>query len=245
MSTHVDKRLYVAAAVLGAVAIFATGFFVALGVRSVVAGPGSAPAAQVPPVSHTYDQIELPAGTWTGLDADTLDELDSSAFSTGPHTTSLPWSSITDLPGTMWHSNNDGPASGLDADTFDGLESDEFVGPPGPEGPAGAEGPEGPEGAMGPQGLQGPAGPQGPQGLTGPQGPQGPTGPQGPEGPQGPPAPSAICTWSGTTYSTGAQCRVGGTCYCYEDNLYAECGSTGAWYTFYEYGCINCRSMCG
>ncbi len=86
MSTHVDKRLYAAAAVLGAVAIFATGFFVALGVRAVVAGPDSAPAAALPNPGHS-------------------------------------WSEIGDLPGTMWHSNNDGPGSGLDADLLDGMHA--------------------------------------------------------------------------------------------------------------------------
>lgn len=30
------------------------------------------------------------------------------------------WSEIGDLPGTIWHSNNDGSGSGLDADTVDG-----------------------------------------------------------------------------------------------------------------------------
>jgi hypothetical protein len=49
------------------------GFFAALGVRSVLAGPGSAPAAQPPAVSHSYDQIVLPGGTWPNLDADKLD----------------------------------------------------------------------------------------------------------------------------------------------------------------------------
>jgi len=73
MNFHVDRRLLLVAAVLGAVALFATGFFVALGVWSVVAGPGAAPVAQAPVVSHTHDQIELPVGTWPGLDADMVD----------------------------------------------------------------------------------------------------------------------------------------------------------------------------
>jgi hypothetical protein len=37
------------------------------------------------------------------------------------------WSEIGDFPGTMWHSNNDGPGSGLDADTLDGLDSTAFT----------------------------------------------------------------------------------------------------------------------
>ena len=42
------------------------------------------------------------------------------------------WSEIGDLPGTMWHSNNDGPGSGLDADLLDGLHASEIgVGRPG------------------------------------------------------------------------------------------------------------------
>jgi hypothetical protein len=36
------------------------------------------------------------------------------------------WSEIGDLPGTMWHSNNDGAGSGLDADLLDGLDSAEL-----------------------------------------------------------------------------------------------------------------------
>ncbi|MDP2907776.1 MAG: hypothetical protein Q8O03_07580, partial [Nanoarchaeota archaeon] len=32
------------------------------------------------------------------------------------------WSEIGDLPGTIWHSNNDGSGSGLDADTVDGRD---------------------------------------------------------------------------------------------------------------------------
>jgi len=46
-------------------------------------------------------------------------------------------------------------------------------------------------------------------GTQGPPGPQGPRGLQGIQGPQGPPAPSAICTYDGHTYSTGAICEVG------------------------------------
>jgi len=77
MNGYISKRLFVVAAVLGAVAVFAMGFFVALGIRSVVAGPDSAPLAQAPNPGHSYDQIELPVGTWSGLDADTLDGLQS------------------------------------------------------------------------------------------------------------------------------------------------------------------------
>jgi hypothetical protein len=78
MTIQARRRLLVAAALLAAVAVFALGFFVALGVRSVVAGPESAPAAAPPNPGHTYDQVELPVGTWTGLDADMLDGLHAS-----------------------------------------------------------------------------------------------------------------------------------------------------------------------
>ena len=90
MNIHVRKRLYVAALV-GAVALFAAAFFVALGLRSVVAGPDSAPAAAPPNPGHS-------------------------------------WSEIGDLPGTMWHSNNDGSGSGLDADLVDGMDASEIQG---------------------------------------------------------------------------------------------------------------------
>ena len=41
MKIHLGGRLFLAAAVLAAVAVCAAGFLVALGVRSVVAGPGA------------------------------------------------------------------------------------------------------------------------------------------------------------------------------------------------------------
>ena len=53
------------------------------------------------------------------------------------------------------------------------------MGPPGPQGSAGATGPQGPQG---PKGDTGAAGPQGPKGDTGDTGPQGATGPQGDPG---------------------------------------------------------------
>lgn len=71
-----------------------------------------------------------------------------------------------------------------------------------------------------PTGLQGPAGPQGPPG---------PQGPAGPQGPPGPPAPSAICTWNGRTYSTGAECRAPASGSCDDLVPLYRCGSTGAW----------------
>jgi trimeric autotransporter adhesin len=89
MKIHVGRRLFLAAAVLGAVAVFAMAFLVAPGLRSVVAGPDAGPAASAPNPGHS-------------------------------------WSEIGDLPGTMWHSNNDGPGSGLDADMVDGLQSNQI-----------------------------------------------------------------------------------------------------------------------
>jgi len=86
MKIHVGRRLFLAAAVLAAAAVLMIGTFVALEVRSVVAGPDAGPAAGAPNPGHS-------------------------------------WSEIGDLPGTMWHSNDDGPGSGLDADTLDGLQS--------------------------------------------------------------------------------------------------------------------------
>jgi hypothetical protein len=91
MFNDISKPTFVVAAVLGAVAVFALGFFVALGVRSVVAGPDSAPAASAPNPGHS-------------------------------------WSEIGDLPGTMWHSNNDGDGSGLDSDMVDGMHASEIGG---------------------------------------------------------------------------------------------------------------------
>lgn len=151
MNFHVGKRLFVAAAVFGAVAVFAMGFFVALGVRSVVAGPDSAPAAAPPNPGHTYDQIELPVGTWPGLDADTVDgaeaaaleesaeiDADIAAHASDPsahHTKTTDASEIVSgamaperVEGTAWTALNDGPGSGLDADTLDGLNVNQIHG---------------------------------------------------------------------------------------------------------------------
>jgi len=84
-------------------------------------------------------------------------------------------------------------------------------------------------------------------GAQGPPGPQGPRGLQGLQGPQGPAAPSAICTYDGHTYSTGAICEVGSrsckwpdTCggvscpsfgyqICY---IAQKCQSSGGWSAF-------------
>ncbi|UCH87531.1 MAG: hypothetical protein JSU97_03885, partial [Dehalococcoidia bacterium] len=75
MKIQMSRRLFLPAAVLGGVAVFAAVFLVGLTVRSVVAGPDSGPATAPPNPGHTYAQIELPAGTWPGLDADTVDGL--------------------------------------------------------------------------------------------------------------------------------------------------------------------------
>ena len=82
-----SRRLFLPAAVLGGVAVFAAVFFVALAVQSAVADPDA------PNPGHIWDEIG-------------------------------------DLPGTMWHSNNDGDGSGLDADTVDGLHASEIMGRP-------------------------------------------------------------------------------------------------------------------
>ena len=79
MRTYLSRRTPVVVAAVLALAMLALGFLAALGVRSLVAGTASAsPAAPNP--GHSYDQIELPAGTWPGLNADLLDGLDSTAL---------------------------------------------------------------------------------------------------------------------------------------------------------------------
>jgi len=67
MNIRFGSRLFLAATVLGAVAVFAIALLVALGVRSVVAGPDAAPSAAAPtPVGHEWSQVEG-HGTDTGL----------------------------------------------------------------------------------------------------------------------------------------------------------------------------------
>jgi len=67
MKINLSKRLFLAAAVLAAAAVLVMGFFVAVEVRSVVAGPdAAAPAAAPTPVGHEWSQVEG-HGTGTGL----------------------------------------------------------------------------------------------------------------------------------------------------------------------------------
>jgi len=67
MKVHFGGRLFLVAAVLGAAAVFAIAVLVALGGRSVVAGPdAAAPAAAPTPVGHEWSQVEG-HGTGTGV----------------------------------------------------------------------------------------------------------------------------------------------------------------------------------
>jgi hypothetical protein len=68
-----EKRISLAATGFAILLVIALGFFVTLRVRAVVAGPDSAPAPAPPNPGHTYEQIELPVGTWLGLNADMVD----------------------------------------------------------------------------------------------------------------------------------------------------------------------------
>jgi len=77
MRSDAQRFGLMAAVLAGGLAVFAMGFFVALGVRSVVAVPDSAPAASPSNPGHPYSQIDLPVGTWSGLDADTVDGMDA------------------------------------------------------------------------------------------------------------------------------------------------------------------------
>jgi len=92
----------------------------------------------------------------------------------------------------------------------------------------GQTGATGPKGDKGDQGIQGQAGADGTNGADGAQGLKGDKGDKGDTGPQGPPgvASAAICTWSNTTYSTGARCTTGpdGNQY-----FFYTCQSNGSW----------------
>ena len=67
MKVHFGGRLFLVAAVLGVAAVFAIALLIALGGRSVVAGPGAAPPAAAPtPVGPEWSQVEG-HGTGTGL----------------------------------------------------------------------------------------------------------------------------------------------------------------------------------
>ena len=54
MKMHMSRRLFLPAAVLGGVAVFAAVFFVALAVHSVVADPGG----PVPNPGHAWTEIQ-------------------------------------------------------------------------------------------------------------------------------------------------------------------------------------------
>jgi hypothetical protein len=58
MKIHMSRRLFLAAAVVGALALFAAAFFVALTVRSVVAGPSASPGGPVPNPGHAWTEIQ-------------------------------------------------------------------------------------------------------------------------------------------------------------------------------------------
>ena len=78
---------------------------------------------------------------------------------------------------------------------------------------------------------------------------RGATGPAGPTGPQGPAAPSALCTWSNTTYSTGAQC-LSGPCqsqnpYTTTNSVYMVCQANGAWLATDGGRTGSCPHFCG
>ncbi len=88
----------------------------------------------------------------------------------------------------------------------------------------------------------GPPGADGADGAAGAQGPAGPTGATGPQGPQGPPGASAICTWNGHTYSTGARCRTLSICSATWQDI-AICQSDGSWHIGYD-TCLD-YSFCG
>lgn len=75
-----EKRMPLLATGVAVLAALAVGFFVAFGVRSVVADPDSAPSAALTNPGHAYNQIELPIGTWPLLDADLLDGAEASAL---------------------------------------------------------------------------------------------------------------------------------------------------------------------
>ena len=97
-------------------------------------------------------------------------------------------------------------------DLLQGIRDGDFIGLPGPAGPAGPQGEVGPAGPAGPQGEVGPAGPQGPrgaQGLNGPQGIQGPKGDPGPRGDVGPQGPVGPVGPRGLQGETGPRGDVG------------------------------------
>jgi hypothetical protein len=58
MKIHMSRRLFLAAAVVGALALFAAAFFVTLTVRSVVAGPSASPGGPVPNPGHAWTELQ-------------------------------------------------------------------------------------------------------------------------------------------------------------------------------------------
>ena len=78
MKIRFGGRLFLVAAVVGVAAVFAIGLLIALGGRSVVAGPEPAPPAAAPtPVGHEWSQVEGhgtdAAGWWLGTTGSALE----------------------------------------------------------------------------------------------------------------------------------------------------------------------------
>jgi len=86
------RVLVILVMVMGALAV---GILSPPSVPSLSTGTASADPA-VPNPGHPYDDIELPGGTWTGLDADKLDGLDASQLDVP----SRPGFSLTTLDST-------------------------------------------------------------------------------------------------------------------------------------------------
>jgi hypothetical protein len=142
------------------------------------------------------------------------------------------WSQIGDLPGTMWHSNNDGAGSGLDSDTVDGLQStqiqdaDDYVSNAGYASTAASASSASYAASAGNSDT-----------LDGQHASAFASASHT--------HPSSICTWSGVTFSTGAQCRQRITCITTEDVWVYTCGSDGAWSAEFRCCCGSFQSCPG
>ena len=128
------------------------------------------------------------------------------------------WSQIGDLPGTMWHSNNDGPGSGLDADTVDGLQSNQIQDADNYVSNAGYATNAGNADTLDGQHASAFASASHTH-------------------------PATLCTWSGVTYSTGARCLGPTSCYTTQGNDCYECQSDGSWGWYICY--YPCPKVCG
>ena len=77
MKAHLTRRIPIRVAMGVVLAMLALGFLGVVGMRFLAVETASADPAKPNP-GHSWTEVEVPAGTWTGLDADKVDGMNAS-----------------------------------------------------------------------------------------------------------------------------------------------------------------------